>query len=162
MNVAQKVLSAAESPAALAQLYAEEWGWSLFPIKPMSKSPALVKWSIAASNDPKRVAEWWKRWPSANIGLDCGRANITVIDIDRHSPDRNGQESLEILEMIYEPLPGTLRSVTPSDGMHYFFTGVARNTVNQLGPGVDTRGAGGMVLLPGSRTAKGAYRWLLP
>ena len=148
-------------PLIYAVMYAEEWKWFLFPIKPMAKFPALVKWGTESSNDPDQIGEWWKRWPEANIGLDCGRSGITVVDVDLHSKEKNGQASLEILQLQYGPLPQTLRSRTPTGGTHYFFKGAsARNTVDVFGPGIDTRGNGGMVLLPGSRTKTGIYSWL--
>lgn len=150
------------TPLAFASFYVQEMGWYLFPIKPMQKAPGLVRWSIEASNDIKQIKEWWTRWPRANIGLDCGRSNIFVLDVDQHSVHADGAASLALLEMLYLPLPSTLRSQTPSNGVHHFFTGRGRNSVGELGPGLDTRGPGGMVLLPPSRTKAGIYKWLPP
>jgi hypothetical protein len=147
-------------PRHYATMYAEEWGWHLFPIKAMTKDKPLIAWSKYASNDPVTIAEWWMKWPTANIGLDCGRSGILVLDVDQHSKENNGAQSKMFLELEYGDLPVTLRSQTPTGGMHYFFKGTGRSTVGELGPGLDTRGVGGMVLLPGSRTDKGIYRWL--
>jgi putative DNA primase/helicase len=151
----------AHRPLAYARLYVEEWKWFVFPIKPLAKYPALVRWAADSSNDPNQIAKWWSRWPEANIGLDCGRSDITVVDIDQHSKDKDGRASLDALQRKYGRFPPTLRSRTPTGGIHYFFKGGGlRNTVGALGPGIDTRGNGGMVLLPGSRTEAGAYCWL--
>jgi hypothetical protein len=72
-------------------LIVNHFGWHVFPVRPLRKFPGLVPWGTAAINDPKQIAEWWKRWPNANVGVDCGRSEILVLDVDRHSPDKNGR-----------------------------------------------------------------------
>src|SRR5437764_12390489 len=40
-----------------------------------------------ATCDPEQLERWWERWPDSNIGIDCGRSGLLVVDID---PDRDG------------------------------------------------------------------------
>jgi len=135
-------------------------GWYLFPIRAPYKDRPLVKWSQHASRDGVTIERWWTQWPDANIGLDCGRTGIFVLDVDQHTTEANGVASLAALEMMHGVLPPTLMQRTPSGGTQYLFHGAFANSQSKLGPGLDTRGPGGMVLLPPSRTAKGHYTWL--
>ena len=53
---------------------------------------------------------------------------------------------------------------TPSGGLHFHFRSngrEVRNSAGKLGPGLDVRGDGGYVLLPGSRLEAGPYRWAI-
>ena len=65
-------------------------GWFVFPLKPGTKNPLTKHGFKDASNDPKQIRDWWAKTPQANIGLDCGRSNVLVIDVD-------GDEGLETL-----------------------------------------------------------------
>jgi hypothetical protein len=132
------------SPLGYAMMYADQWGWYLFPIRAPFKDRPLVKWKTESSNDPKQICEWWGKWPTANIGVDCGRTGIFVLDVDQHSTAADGTKSLDLLEL--GVLPETLRQITPSGGLHYIFRGNFRSSIGELGPGLDTRGPGGMIL----------------
>jgi len=69
--------------------------------------------------------------------------------------------SLAQLENEHGMLPSTVRTVT-GKGRHIYFKAVdgLRNSASRLGPGLDTRGDGGYVLLPPSGHVSGrAYRW---
>src|SRR5665213_2957379 len=35
-----------------------------------------------ATLDPVTIAAWWKRWPTANVAIDCGRSGLVVVDVD--------------------------------------------------------------------------------
>ena len=60
-------------------------GWSILPIRPHSK---LILWQEyqrrRATED--EAAEWFRRWPSANVGIVTGSiSHLAVLDIDpRH------------------------------------------------------------------------------
>jgi len=87
---------------------------------------------------------------------------LLVLDID---PRHGGPASLAQLEVQYGPLPKTVTAATGGGGCHYYFRypldGMYRNTAGKLGPGIDTRGAGGYVLAPPSNHASGnLYRWI--
>lgn len=137
-------------------------GWYVFPIKEKTTNKPRVKWGTKATLDRKIITEWWTNWPKDNIGIATGPSNLCIIDIDIKS-GKQGQETLDNLELDHGQLPDTLSAKTPSGGLHFYFRGNARTTVEKLGPGIDTRGsggAGGYVLAPGSETSIGKYEWL--
>lgn len=145
-------------PLDYALRYARR-GWSLFPIRALLKDRPLIKWSLFASANAISINRWWSTWPAANVGLDCGRSRVCVLDVDIKN-DKDGRPALDMLELEYGALPPTRMQRTQTGGLQYLFRGMLPNTVNILGRGLDTRGPGGMVLLPPSRTANGRYRWL--
>src|SRR5271157_5362205 len=116
--------------------------------------------------DPDTIRLDWKRWPQANIGLPTGAINgIWVLEIDTvegHGVD--GVGSLLQVEQRHGKLPRTLVAVSPSGSRHYYFKvpegRTVKTTSSELGPGIDVRGEGGMVIAPPSaREGRGAYRW---
>jgi putative DNA primase/helicase len=148
-----------------ALIYAS-WGWHVHPLRPGDKRPLLADWPHRATTDADRIRRWWGRWPAANIGLACGPSGLLAIDLDV----KNGVDGLATWEALKAELgfddAGTPVSNTPSGGRHVLFSvgeeppgeGFAspRNTAGKLGPGIDTRGQGGYIVLPPSRLAAGA------
>jgi hypothetical protein len=136
-------------------------GFQVFPLKAGSKGQPLLKgWQNVATSDQAQVESWWTQWPDANVGIHC--AGLCVVDID---PKKGGYESLDALhaEIADEDgcgFPATLEVDTPSGGRHLYYLCAdgARNTVDVLGPGIDTRATAGYVVGPGSRTEVGEYR----
>ena len=142
--------------AALA--YARR-GVPVFPCQPGAKRPLTRNGHWDASTDPRVIARWWKRWPSANVGVPTGKkSGIVVLDVDD-----GGLESLARLERTGAPAPKTARTRTGGGGTHVFFrypSGMEiRNSAGLLGPGLDVRGEGGYVVVPPSRT-QGPYEWV--
>jgi hypothetical protein len=139
--------------------YAER-GWYVFPIQPLGKHPyPLFKWRALSSNDPTQIRRWAAdpRFANCNWALDCGKSGLIVIDVDVDvEKGKDGWPTLETLPI----LPDTLTIDTPRGGGHFVFVGVGPNTgpdsPNKLGQDIDTRGEGGYVLIPGSRTAQRA------
>lgn len=132
-------------------------GFDIFPIKAAAKAPPLWKdWPAKAAPD----ASWWGHSPLDNIGIHA--KGMLILDID---PKKGGYETIERLKL-FEDFPRTLSSRTPSGGEHWYYRLAdqhrAANTVELLGPGVDTRSENGYVLAPGSTTAAGEYRWIDP
>jgi hypothetical protein len=144
--------------AALA--YARR-GVPVFPCEPGAKRPLTRNGHWDATTDSRVVERWWKRWPSANIGIPTGKeSGVVVLDVD---VDDGGPESLAKLEHAVEPTPKTARARTGGGGIHVFFRyprgTEIRNSAGLLGPGLDVRGEGGYVVVPPSRT-KGPYQWV--
>lgn len=132
-------------------------GFDIFPIKAAAKAPPLWKdWPAKAAPD----ASWWGHSPLDNIGIHA--KGMLILDID---PKKGGYETIERLKL-FEDFPRTLSSRTPSGGEHWYYRLAdqrrAANTVELLGPGVDTRSENGYVVAPGSTTAAGEYRWIDP
>jgi Bifunctional DNA primase/polymerase, N-terminal len=122
----------------------------------IGKHPRLMHGLRDASTDTEQVAQWWKMWPAANVGL-CTGVVMDVVDIDT----TEGLQAL--LDLLGDQgLPGPAVA-TGSGGWHAWVapTGLG-NRVGVL-PGVDWRGRGGYVVAPPSLHASGhRYRWSRP
>lgn len=108
-----------QTKVSLALSYASR-GWHVFPITKGTTNKPRVKWGTAATTNAKTIKEWWKAWPDDNIGLACGPSGLCVVDVDMKK-GKNGQATLDALELDYGQLPHTLSAVTPSGGTHLYF-----------------------------------------
>jgi Bifunctional DNA primase/polymerase, N-terminal/Primase C terminal 1 (PriCT-1)/AAA domain len=140
--------------------YAQCLGWKVFPVL-ADKTPYIKDWPNLATDDPCQIERWWRQWPVAGIGLACGhRSGIYVVDIDK---SHDGIASWKALEARYGDVYA-MTSRTGGGGLHLFFKMPSfelRNTAKKLGPGIDTRGDGGYVVLPPSAHQSGSeYEWV--
>lgn len=100
-----------------------------------------------------QIRRWWMRWPTANIGGAMGREiQLVALDFD---PKNGGDLSLaDLLDVHGDGWLNTLTMKTGSGGFHFLFqypaSQVLRNSAGEVGPGVDTRGEGGYIVLPPS------------
>jgi Bifunctional DNA primase/polymerase, N-terminal len=148
------------------------YGWAIFPAAPaVKKSHKSAKHSNGhrwgATRDPAEIRVDFMRWPRARIGIPTGVENgFIVLEIDTlkgHGVD--GTAAMARLVTRYGPSPVTLTAISPSGSIHYYLRhpgrGIKiRNTASELGPGLNTRGDGGMVLAPPSFTpGRGHYTW---
>jgi len=141
-----------------------KYGWHgtpVFPLNPADKSPLCPHGFYDATANEKQIRRWWRRWPSAMIGMPTGpRTRIWVLDIDVALGDPH---PMAPLFAIYGPLPDTAASTTPRGGTHFFFKwdgADIRNSQGKLAPNVDVRGHGGYVAIPPSVRSDGTpYRW---
>lgn len=134
-------------------------GKPVFPCR--GKRPLTKNGFKDATTDPRRIDAWWERWPEANIGMPTGkRSGVWALDVDA---DRGGFATLAALLKEHGALPDTAMVSTGGGGVHLYFNYPAdteiRNGADVLGPGLDVRGEGGYVLLPGSVTDS-PYEWL--
>jgi Bifunctional DNA primase/polymerase, N-terminal/Primase C terminal 1 (PriCT-1) len=115
-----------------------------------------------ATLDQRTVANWWRRYPPANIGIACGRDfRLLVVDVD---PDGGGNDSLATLERENGALPATIEAATPRGGRHLYLIvpdGRPLPTISagKLGPGLDHRCQGGYVAAPPSAIFGKPYAW---
>lgn len=164
-----------DGPAAAALEYARQ-GRPVFPCHTPShdgcschraacsspgKHPRTPNGLRDASTDTRVVADWWRRWPAANIGVVTGRpSGLVVLDVD---PEHGGVDSMRQLVAEHGPLPPGPRVRTGSGGWHVMFTWPGHavpNSASRIGPGVDIRGDGGYVIAPPSLHADGdRYVW---
>lgn len=135
-----------------ALLYAKR-GWHVFPLKPGTKQPhpKLAPHGLKdATTDADVIRGWWKKSPTANVGIATGRASgLVVIDLDTGADP----SSLH--------LPITRKVKTPSGGAHLYFAhpgADVRNSAGRLGPKIDVRGDGGYVVAPPSVFAARQYK----
>ncbi len=131
-------------------------GWPVFPVKE-DKTPAIRNWEKAATTDKAQIEKWFND-RNCNFGFPPGRANIAVIDLDCHDPQKNGEKSLrELLNKHNGTLEATYTVRTPSGGLHLYFRAENLRSKNNYLPGVDIKSGGGYVVMPGSVTEKGEY-----
>ena len=135
------------------------FGWPVFPVNPDTKAPFITGWQNRATSDLFGVAELFKDYPSAAIGLITGqKSGLVVIDID----ERENFSGLQNFKNAGHKLPPTITASTPSGGVHLFFKAPSvevPNSVSKLVEGVDIRGDGGYVIAPPSVTKWGQYSW---
>lgn len=157
------------SVRASAILYAIS-GWPVIPLIPRQKEPLgkLVprtkesKGGLhCASEDRDQVAEWWRKEPSANVGIVIPRGYLGI-DID---PAKGGEDELSCLEMDIGDLPETLEVATGGSGRHlYFQVHDEPRILNATGwrPGIDLRSAhaGYLVAPPSIHPKGGVYTWI--
>lgn len=135
------------------------FGWPVFPVNPNTKAPLITGWQNRATSNWSGVAELFKDYPSAAIGLVTGqKSGLVVIDID----ERKNFSGLQNYKNAGHKLPPTITASTPSGGIHLFFKAPSvevPNSVSKLVEGVDIRGDGGYVIAPPSTTKWGKYSW---
>lgn len=136
------------------------------PPKMMGKHPVHAKWQTGHLMSRADVMATWSAEaggdPAWNIGILTGVATggrpFFVLDVD---PDNGGYETIDQLRREHGPFPHTRTHSTGSGGEHRLFLvpdGMTiRNNQRRLGPGVDIRGLGGMIVAPPSVSGKGAY-----
>lgn len=127
-------------------------GYYIFPCE--GKRP-LVKWRSASTRDLETISLWKRQFsnnggPPCNWGIDCGKSNVAVIDVDSGKVPEAEDNLLDLL-LEHGPLPPTAKSRTISNGYHLIHSGQIKNSAsNKLGKGIDTRGMGGFIVAPGS------------
>lgn len=123
-------------------------GWHIFPLAPNSKLPAKGSHGLNdATTDVEIIKRWHEACPSANWGINCGKSGLVVLDVDSYKPGAKAAFDALALDL---GVPDTLTVATPGGGAHYYYQGVASSSVAKIGPGIDTRGQGGYVVLPDS------------
>lgn len=146
------------SPLEEALRYASH-GLPVFPCKP-DKKPATSNGFKDATTDEAQIRQWWARMPDALIGMPTGEAScISVLDLDmcKETGEPLGEPNALKMHLLFNDAPGVR---TPSGGRHVYFKHVdgVRNSAKKLGPGIDVRGEGGYVCVPGA----GGYQRIGP
>ena len=125
-------------------------GFWPFPVDVERKRPYVTRWQQQHSEHT--VAEWSKR--HTTWGIACGTelptgGFLAVLDKDRHGPTfGDGFKTVTLRTKDLGPLPETFTITTPSNGEHDYFRTIKPlpTTHDELGPGLDLKGAGGFVL----------------
>jgi hypothetical protein len=130
-------------------------GTYVFPCNDL-KEPHTKHGFHDASVDPDVIRGWWEKWPDAQIGVDCGRSKLAVVDLDV----KDGQDGPGEWKKLTEgkTIPATFYVRTPSGGWHLWFRDPEskyRLSASQVAQGVDVRAGGGYVLAP----ASDGYTW---
>jgi Bifunctional DNA primase/polymerase, N-terminal len=122
------------------------------------KHPRLTGWTRLAASDPARVAGWWQRWPTTNLGLATGR-RFDVLDLDGEQGVEAMRAALQIAPWEH---PGPVAR-TGAGGWHLLYAPTGLGNRVALLAGVDWRGRGGLIVAPPSWHATGGrYTWFRP
>jgi len=122
-------------------------GLPIFPASP-DKRPLLVGWQEKATTEEEQIRKWWDTHPAAVPAIVIGRADLVVIDCDRHP---GGNDGIKSFNRLLSANGGTLADVpmtrTARDGAHLFFRQLKDNPLGNarggLPDGIDVRGVGG-------------------
>lgn len=137
-------------------------GLYVFPLSARSKKPPKgFAWREQSSNDPNKIYTWAKTYPLCNWAVDCGKSNLIVLDEDNKN-GKCGADALLELEDTYGSIHATdtLMIGTPTGGVHYYYRGLSRSSVDKIAVGLDIKSFGGYVVAPGSQVDDGAYEIL--
>jgi putative DNA primase/helicase len=147
--------------AALAYV---QRGVAIFPCDPVppeidkdrSKSPLTPGGFYNATVDPAIVERWWTDRPDALIGCPMGR-RTGMFAVDADSPETHAHDGITAwrdLEIAHDAIR-TRTHKTAGNGLHLIFAYNPQRPVGvktgRLPPGLDVKGDGGYVILPGSR-----------
>lgn len=142
-------------------------GWYVFPcreapgtpyqdkkgnwVTPKEKMPYTANGLYDASIDPAKIQRWWKKWPAALIGVNCGKSGLFVVDLDT----KHGKDGVGAFARLGIDDSGALHSRTASGGLHLVFSGAGKNSTGKTG--IDTRGEGGYIIAPPSLIVDGEF-----
>lgn len=110
----------------------------------------------AATDDIGTVARWWNEEPEANIGAPCAINGWAVLDVD---PRHHGDRSLAVLEQRIGLLPATVMQITGGDGLHILYLAPGVSLPGTLGPGLDVKLNGYILLAPSVHSSGRRYQW---
>lgn len=150
-------------PGSAALHYGRE-GLPIFPVD-WEKRPLVRHGYRDATADLVQIRRWWTRWPLALIGMPTGAGSgLLAIDIDvKHGEDGEREWNALMIRFGVGETP-TRNHLTPSGGRHLIYRmpdgDAIRNSAGRIAPGVDVRGDGGSIVLPGSRNESGVYELL--
>ena len=133
-------------------------GWCPFPVEPGGKRPLKlvngrrVPWRHLSPMTSADVLDAWSQYPDANVGIDCGRSELLVVDIDAASAWRRLLDEEEVDET------PTL-TVRTGKGRHLYYRSPGSLGNRGLALGIDIRGDGGYVVAPPSSHAQSDRRY---
>jgi hypothetical protein len=141
--------------------------WTKLSHRSKANSYSGLRWGM--SKDPEIIRREFERCRPTAIGVPTGPNGFWVSEVDTRAGghEHDGEENLQ--RLVAEnggSLPDTLRSRSPSGSVHRLWReprdgGVPIiSSYNEIAPGVDVVGQGGMVIVPPSRRGPGAYEWL--
>lgn len=113
-------------------------GFDVFPVRitpDLQKRPLTANGFKDATDDRVQIEAWWRRWPTAAIGLALP-LNTAVADLDTYKAEYDPHHGLE--------LPETVRQTTGRGGQQLFYRTDGRpvRQLTNVRPGIDTRVGG--------------------
>jgi hypothetical protein len=132
------------SDAALALA---KGGWKVFPVDAVSKRPRSMHGHLDATTDPKKIQVWKRQFNYGGAIATPTGDGLLVIDVD----PRNGGRV-----PAWAPATRLVRTQSGGLHLHYKVDEDIKSRASLFGRGVDSKSAGGYVLLPPSP----GYEWL--
>ena len=153
-------------------------GWRVFPLVPDGKAPRIENAHpegdplrgvctgecgkpghgvYDATDDPETIAEWWNRWPTANIGLALGN-DLVALDLD----PRNGGDLAHLDRLGLDPA-GTTMARTGGGGWHVLYVKPAGKKFVAHVPrldGLDVLSGGRYIVAAPSVVDGRRYEWI--
>lgn len=149
------------TPLAWALAYAAI-GWHVLPLETKGKQPLgrlVPRGMLDASTDQDTIRRWWAAAPSANIGVALAQSGLVAVDVD---PRNGGAETFEHLQAQHGSLRSEVMAFTGGGGEHHVFLvppGVHVSLPGTLGPGIDLKANGYIVVEPSVHPSGKAYGW---
>lgn len=131
-------------------------GTAVFPCVSLEKRPLTEHGFLDATTDAEQVAEWFRRWPDANLAVPTGAPGYDVLDVDV----RGGASGWFAYHQAREAglTAGWTHAVrTPSGGLHLYYPGTDQRSASLSSRHLDFRGVGGYVVVPPSRVRTETY-----
>lgn len=131
-----------------------ERGFFVFPLDESKRPYKGTNGVLDATDNPLTIMDMWHEHPEAWPACDPGRSGHFVLDVD----DKGDKRGSWTLQSLIDELGGRVApepfmiTQTPSGGYHWWFEQPhdrrIGNTVQRIGPGLDTRGNRGYVVMP--------------
>lgn len=110
-----------------------------------------------ASNHAHTIESWLKAWPTCNWAVACKPSGFVALDID---PRNGGNETFAALVEKHGELPHGPVQNTGGGGQHILVrVDPAIKLKGQLGPGVDVKSRGYILVEPSNHISGGTYQW---
>ena len=149
------------TPLAYALRYAE-MGWHVLPLEPNAKAPLgrlVPRGMLDATTDLQTIRSWWMRHPDAGIGIALAQSGLVAVDVD---PRNGGTETFEQLQAAHGSLRSEVMAFTGGGGEHHVFVvppGAQLSLPGTLGPGIDLKANGYIVVEPSIHPSGKQYGW---
>jgi Bifunctional DNA primase/polymerase, N-terminal len=125
-----------------------------------NKRPAIKNWRTRATTDPATIEAWAREDPARVFAIELEAAGLVVIDCDRHREDADGCSAFEQLVEAHGGIASVPTTISSGGGLHFYFrqpaVPIGCPVKTRLPPGIDVKGAGGNIVVPGSRRPDGA------
>lgn len=149
------------TPLAWALKYAEA-GWHVLPLEPRGKQPLgrlVPRGMLDATTDLETIRRWWAVAPAANVGISLAQSGLVAVDVD---PRNGGAETFEYLQAEHGSLRSDVMAFTGGGGEHHVFLippGQQISLPGTLGPGIDLKCNGYIVVEPSIHPSGKEYAW---
>lgn len=149
------------TPLSWALAYATI-GWHVLPLEPGQKQPLgrlVPRGMLDATVDQQTIRDWWRKAPRAGVGIALAQSGLVAVDVD---PRNGGTETFEQLQVEHGSLRSDVMAFTGGGGEHHVFVVAEGSHVSlpgTLGPGIDLKANGYIVVEPSLHPNGKAYGW---